>query len=181
MTGRTTTAGAVEGLAAEMSRKIARVHPSHHASAIPVTIKISRTYAEMENLVTALQAHSLPGDVGMREALERVVDWQAERGADDQILPADAQETWIADAMRALSADTRKFRATETVAALTPSALSGDAGEGADCEGLGDALGVLSHKLRMSGFLATEDGHTAYEKVVAEFQALSSKKGARHG
>ncbi|OWQ97975.1 hypothetical protein CDQ91_10165 [Sphingopyxis witflariensis] len=63
----------------------------------------------------------------------------------------------------------------------TPSALSGDAREALDCEGLGDALGVLSHKLRMSGFLATEDGHAAYEKVVAEFQALSSKKGPRHG
>lgn len=39
-------------------------------------------------------------------ALERVVDWQAERGADDQILPAEAQESWIADAMRVLQRTT---------------------------------------------------------------------------
>lgn len=50
-----------------------------------------------------------------------------------------------------------------------------------DCEGLGDALGVLSHRLRMSGFLTSEANHAAYEKVVAEFQALASKKGSAHG
>lgn len=61
--------------------------------------------------------------------------------------------------------------------------LPGEVGmrEAPDFEGLGDALGALSHKLRMSGFLVNDENHTAYERVVAEFQAVSSKKGARHG
>lgn len=46
--------GLGEALGEEISRKIARVHSSHHDSAIPVTIKISRTYREMEALVQAL-------------------------------------------------------------------------------------------------------------------------------
>lgn len=63
-TNNTHGAALLPDLAAEIARKIARVHPTHHKSKIPVTIKVSRTYAEMQKLVTALQSHSLPGDVG---------------------------------------------------------------------------------------------------------------------
>lgn len=50
---------------------------------------------------------------------------------------------------------------------------------GVDFEGLGDALAALSGKLLASDFLNDDANHRAYEKVVAEWLALT--KGKRHG
>ena len=48
-----------EGLARELERKLARVHPSNWASQLNVTVRVSRTYAEFQTLIAALRRPSI--------------------------------------------------------------------------------------------------------------------------
>ena len=50
----------------------------------------------------------------------------------------------------------------------------------ADLEGLGDALGALSSVLLTSGFMQGDAHRKAWQRVVAEFQSLSSRTSAAH-
>lgn len=75
-----------------------------------------QAFACFERDIIASQSHSLPGDVGMREALLGMVKWAE-------------------NIMRAHGITGDQVAVAKARAALTPSAESGDAGEG-ECHGL---------------------------------------------